>query len=98
LRTEALEAPFRRAPARTEPDDAGGAVVELPRPEALVGNRAVAPDLALAHVHVGPDDATVDRVQESDGHLGDGIGVPPRRPQDRDPPGRGPGDVDVGRV
>ena len=72
--------------------------VQLPRPEALVRDRAVAPDLALAHVHVGAHDAAVHRVQQPDGDLGDGVGVAPRRAQHRDAAGGGTGDVDVGRI
>ena len=46
-----------RAPDGTEADDAGGAPRDLPRAVALVGDRAVAVHLALAHIGVGGHDA-----------------------------------------
>ena len=85
---EPLEPPLRRPADRAEPDDADGAARELPGPEALVGDRAVAPDLALAHVRVGPDDAAVHREEQPDGDLGHGVGVAARGAQHRDARGR----------
>ena len=92
---EPFEPPLRGAADRAEADEARGPPRELPRPEPLVGDRAVAVDLALAHVEVGAHDAAVHREQQRDGELGDGVGVAARRPQHGDARGGGGGDVDV---
>ncbi len=75
-----------------------GLAGELPGPEALVGDGAVAVGLARAHVEVGPHDAPVHREEQRDGHLGDGVGVAAGRPQHGDALLGGGGDVDVGGV
>ena len=65
---------------------------------ALVGNRAVAEGLALAHVGVGRHHAAVDREQQRDRELRDRVGVATGRAQHRDAARRRRVDVDVGRV
>ena len=95
---ESFEPPLRGSAHGTEADEAGGLTRELPGPEPLVGDRAVAPDLAGAHVEVGPDDTAVHREQQRDGHLGDAVGVAARGAQHRDARGGGGRDVDVRRV
>ena len=95
---EALEAPAGGPADGAQPDEAGGAAGELPAAEALVGDRAVAVHLALAHVAVGGDEVAGDGEQEADGELGHAVGVAPGRPQHGDALGGGAGEVDVGGV
>ena len=54
---EALEPPPHGPADGAEADQPGGPARQLPGPEALVGDRAVAVHLALAHVAVGGHDA-----------------------------------------
>ncbi len=67
----------------------------LPRPETLVGNRAVAKHLAGPDVGVGANQMTGGGEQQGDRHLGDRVGVAARRVQHRDPGAGGACDVDV---
>ena len=85
---EALEPPPRGPSDGAEPDEAGGAPGQLPGPVALVGER-VAEHRAGAHVAVAGHDVAGDGEQQGDGHLGDGVGVAPRRVEHGDAGGGG---------
>ena len=98
MHAEPFEPPLRGPTDRAQADQAGGLAGELPGPEPLVGDGAVAPDLARADVEVGPHDAAVHGEEERDGHLGDAVGVAAGCTQHRDPRGGGARDVDVGGV
>ena len=93
-----FEAPACRAAHGAESDEAGGAPGQLPAPEALVRDRAVAVHLALAHVAVGGHEVPGDGEQQAHGQLGHTVGVATGGSQHRDALGRRPGEVDVGRV
>ena len=67
-------------PTAPQADEAGGAAGELPAAEALVGDRAVAVHLALAHVAVGGHEVAGDGEQQADGQLGHAVGVAARAP------------------
>ena len=95
---EPFEAPARGAADSAEADEPRRPARQLPGPEALVGDRPVPVDLALAHVPIGAHEAAVHGEEERDGQLGDGVGVAARRPQHGDTAGGGGGDVDVVRV
>ena len=73
------------APSPTRPAVRPG---ELPAAEALVGDRAVAVHLALAHVAVGGDEVAGDGEQQADGELGHAVGVAARAPAARGCPWR----------
>ncbi len=98
LHAQPGEAPGRGAPHGPQPHDAHRPAGELPGPEPLVGDGAVAVDLAGAHVEVGPGDPAGDRQQQADGQFGDRVGVAPGGPQHGDALGGGAGDVDVGGI
>ena len=98
VHAEAAQAPAQGAAHRTEPDQADGAAVQLPGPVALVGNFAVAVDLAFPHVAVGGDDAAGGGEEQGHGELGHGVGVASRGAQDGDPGGGRGRHVDVGGI
>ena len=85
-------------PTAPRPDDAHGPPGQLPRSEALVGDRAIAVDLAFADVAVGGEEMAGDGEQQRHRDLGDAVGVPAGGAQHGDPGCRGARDVDVGGV
>jgi xylulokinase len=87
--------PLDRLTDRAEADQPGGAPGDLPGPEALVGNGAVAKHVAGPHISVGGQQVPGGGQQQRYRHLGDRVGVAGRGVQHRNPGGGGGGDVDV---
>ena len=98
VHAEAAQAPPQRAPDGAEAHQADGLAGQLPGPVALVGDLAVAVDLALPHVAVRRDDAAGGGEEQGHGQLGHGVGVAAGGPQDGHTGGGGGRHVDVGRV
>ena len=98
LTPEPFEAPLQCPGDGAEPDEACGLSGHLPRPEPLVGDRAVAKRLARPHIRVGRQQVAGGPEEQRDRHLGDGVGIAAGRVQHRDARAGGAGDIDVVRV
>ena len=95
---ESFETPLQGPGDGAEPDQAGGLPGHLPRPEPLVGDRAVAKRLARPDIRVGGYQVAGGREKQGDRHLGDGVGIAAGGVEHRDARFGGTGDVDVVRV
>ncbi len=80
---------------RAEAHEPGRQPRDLPGPEALVGDGAVAEHLAGADVRVGGQHVASGRKEQGDRHLGDRVGVAAGRMQHRDARRDRSRDVDV---
>ena len=95
---EALEPPADGAADGAEADEAGGAAGQLPRPEALVGDRAVAEHLAGAHVASAASDVRVTASSRATVISATPSALRPGARSTGMPLVGGAGDVDVGGV
>ena len=75
LDAQPLQAPSQRPGDGAETDQPGRLPRHLPRPEPLVGDRAVAKHLALPHIRVGGQQVAGGREKQGERHFGDGVGV-----------------------
>ena len=92
---KARQPPAQRSADGAEAHQARGASGDLAAAEPLVGDGSVAKHLARADVRFGRQQVAGGREQQCDGHLGDRVGVAPRRVQNRNPRGGRAGNVDV---